>query len=121
MLKLDGLLRLLYTDSTKHDRSGGPVMINRDEYLNQLIAFRDKQLIKVVSGIRRCGKSTLFELYKDYLLDCDVDDSLTSALQPSSACIKRGLCLRKYRTNERHVWRCLFRRSSDADFLTYLQ
>ena len=40
-------------------------MINRDEYLNQLIAFKDKQLIKVVSGIRRCGKSTLFELYKD--------------------------------------------------------
>ena len=85
MLKLDGLLRLLYTDSTKHDRSGGPVMINRDEYLNQLIAFRDKQLIKVVSGIRRCGKSTLFELYKDYLLDCDVDDSQLISLNFESA------------------------------------
>lgn len=47
-------------------------MINREEYLDQLIAFKDKQLIKVVTGIRRCGKSTLFELYKDYLLDSGV-------------------------------------------------
>ena len=42
-------------------------MINRVEYLNQLIDFKDKQLIKVVTGIRRCGKSTLFELYKEHL------------------------------------------------------
>ncbi len=60
-------------------------MINRDEYLNQLIAFKDKQLIKVVSGIRRCGKSTLFELYRDYLLDCDVDDSQLISLNFESA------------------------------------
>ncbi len=43
-------------------------MIQRTEYLNQLIGFKDKQLIKVVTGIRRCGKSTLFQLYIDYLL-----------------------------------------------------
>jgi len=43
-------------------------MIQREEYLNKLIAFKDKQLIKVVTGIRRCGKSTLFELFKEYLL-----------------------------------------------------
>jgi len=42
-------------------------MIIRQEYLNSLINFRHKQLIKVVTGIRRCGKSTLFELYQDYL------------------------------------------------------
>ena len=60
-------------------------MINRDEYLNQLIAFKDKQLIKVVSGIRRCGKSTLFELYKDYLLECGVDDSQLITLNLESA------------------------------------
>ncbi|MDR2504724.1 MAG: ATP-binding protein [Oscillospiraceae bacterium] len=42
-------------------------MIERREYLDNLIRFRDKKLIKVVTGIRRCGKSTLFELYQDYL------------------------------------------------------
>ena len=42
-------------------------MISRQTYLDNLISFRDKQLIKVVTGIRRCGKSTLFELYQDYL------------------------------------------------------
>ena len=42
-------------------------MINRKEYLNELIRWKDQNLIKVVTGIRRCGKSTLFELYIDYL------------------------------------------------------
>lgn len=39
------------------------------EYLNKLIAFKDKQLIKVVTGIRRCGKSTLLEIYQKWLLE----------------------------------------------------
>lgn len=43
--------------------------IDRNEYLNFLINSKDKQIIKVVSGIRRCGKSTLFEIYKGYLLE----------------------------------------------------
>ncbi len=42
-------------------------MIQRTEYLNKLIAFKDSELIKVVMGIRRCGKSTLLKLYIDYL------------------------------------------------------
>ena len=42
-------------------------MIERTEYLNKLIAFKDKQLIKVVTGVRRCGKSTLFRLFQEYL------------------------------------------------------
>lgn len=33
------------------------MVIQRKEYLDKLIAFKDKQLIKVVTGIRRCGKS----------------------------------------------------------------
>ena len=44
-------------------------MIPRNNYLNFLIRSKDKQIIKVISGIRRCGKSTLFELYKEYLLN----------------------------------------------------
>jgi len=43
-------------------------VINRSEYLNFLIKNRDKQIIKVVSGIRRCGKSTLMEIFRDWLL-----------------------------------------------------
>lgn len=42
-------------------------MISRNTYLEQLIALRGQKLIKVVTGIRRCGKSTLFELFKDVL------------------------------------------------------
>ena len=34
-------------------------MICRDKYLNKLIRFQDKDIIKVVTGVRRCGKSTL--------------------------------------------------------------
>ena len=47
-------------------------MINRDEYLSLLISFKEKDLIKVVTGIRRCGKSTLFDLYIEYLLDNNI-------------------------------------------------
>lgn len=43
------------------------MVIQRREYLDKLIAFKDKQLIKIVTGIRRCGKSTLLELYQEYL------------------------------------------------------
>ncbi|MDR1559391.1 MAG: ATP-binding protein [Clostridiales bacterium] len=49
-------------------------MIQRQEYLDSLISFRDKQLIKVVTGIRRCGKSTLFELFQDYLRGDGISD-----------------------------------------------
>ena len=42
-------------------------MINREEYLDELIRWKDKDLIKVITGIRRCGKSTLFDLFIDYL------------------------------------------------------
>jgi len=49
-------------------------MIQRPEYLDSLISFRDKKLIKVVTGIRRCGKSTLFELFQDFLRSDGVAD-----------------------------------------------
>ena len=50
-------------------------MIKRTEYLDQLISFSDKQLIKVVMGIRRCGKSTLLELFRDELIKSGVLES----------------------------------------------
>ncbi|MBQ2743727.1 MAG: ATP-binding protein [Oscillospiraceae bacterium] len=50
-------------------------MIQRKEYLDNLIALKDKQVIKVITGVRRCGKSTLFELYIDHLKQTGIDNS----------------------------------------------
>ena len=50
------------------------VMIIRSTYLEQLKKWKDKKLIKVVTGIRRCGKSTLFQLYIDYLKESGVPE-----------------------------------------------
>ncbi len=44
-------------------------MIIRNQYLDRLIAFKDKKIIKVITGIRRCGKSTLLEMYSQYLIN----------------------------------------------------
>ena len=44
------------------------MMKSRDLYLNQLREFKDKPLIKVITGIRRCGKSSLLSLYKEDLI-----------------------------------------------------
>lgn len=49
--------------------------IKRDSYLNQLISYRFDGLVKVITGIRRCGKSYLLKkLYKDYLLNHQVKE-----------------------------------------------
>lgn len=49
-------------------------LIKRKEYLQQLINWRDKKVIKVITGVRRCGKSTLMDLYKSYLQQQGVAD-----------------------------------------------
>lgn len=49
-------------------------MVKRKEYLNKLIEWKDEQVIKVVTGIRRCGKSTLLMQYQDYLRENGVAD-----------------------------------------------
>lgn len=43
------------------------MMIPREKYINFLIEWKDKRVIKVITGIRRCGKSTLFTLFQSYL------------------------------------------------------
>ncbi|MCI8800110.1 MAG: ATP-binding protein [Lachnospiraceae bacterium] len=50
-------------------------LINRPEYLNQLIQNKDVNLVKIVSGIRRCGKSSLLDLFHQYLSDSGIEDS----------------------------------------------
>lgn len=44
----------------------------RNIYLNQLIAFKDKEPVKVITGIRRCGKSSLLKLMQEYLLNSGI-------------------------------------------------
>lgn len=50
-------------------------LINRPEYLNQLIQHKDVDLVKIVTGIRRCGKSSLLDLFHQYLSDSGVADA----------------------------------------------
>ena len=50
-------------------------MIKRKEYLEQLKRWKDEKVIKVVTGIRRCGKSTLLKQYRDWLMENGVSES----------------------------------------------
>lgn len=49
-------------------------LINRPEYLNQLIENKDVDLVKIITGIRRCGKSSLLDLFHQYLLHTGVPE-----------------------------------------------
>ncbi|OQB14933.1 MAG: hypothetical protein BWY15_00747 [Firmicutes bacterium ADurb.Bin193] len=60
------LLKKVGEDMTKQK------LVKRHDYLEWLKSWREKQLIKVVEGVRRCGKSTLFKLYIDWLLETGV-------------------------------------------------
>lgn len=47
-------------------------MILRKEYLLQLLSWKDEPIIKVITGIRRCGKSTLLKQYQNHLLQNEI-------------------------------------------------
>lgn len=49
--------------------------IQRNDYLNKLTALRDKQIIKVITGVRRCGKSTMLEIMQDELRTTGVEEA----------------------------------------------
>jgi predicted AAA+ superfamily ATPase len=48
---------------------------NRKEYISKLWSYKDKDLIKVISGLRRSGKSTLLELFRKQLLDLNIESN----------------------------------------------
>ena len=55
-------------------KKGNDMLIKRDVYLNKLIERQNNGMVKVITGIRRCGKSfLLFKLYKEYLRNSGVD------------------------------------------------
>lgn len=47
--------------------------IYREQYISKLITLKDKRIIKVLTGIRRSGKSTILQEFKEYLLKNGVD------------------------------------------------
>lgn len=49
-------------------------MKKRDLYLNELLKFKNKNIIKVITGIRRCGKSSLLKLFRNHLIDIGVEE-----------------------------------------------
>ena len=49
-------------------------MIVRKNYLDKLISWKDHDIIKVITGIRRCGKSTLLKQFQNYLTDNGVTE-----------------------------------------------
>lgn len=65
-------------------------LINRDSYLNRLIDKKENRLIKVITGIRRCGKSyLLFYLFRDYLKESGIKEEqiITIALDDDT-CVR---------------------------------
>lgn len=55
-------------------------LIARSAYLNQLIAFQDKDFVKIVTGVRRCGKSSLLKLMQNHLLNSGVEQDQIIAI-----------------------------------------
>jgi hypothetical protein len=51
------------------------IMVERKHYMDKLKKLRDKKIIKVLTGIRRCGKSTLLMMFRDYLKESGVEDN----------------------------------------------
>ena len=49
------------------------MIIQRKQYLDKLISLKDKKIIKIITGVRRCGKSTLMEMFINYLIENGVD------------------------------------------------
>ena len=52
-------------------------LVYRQEYIDKLKSYRDKDIIKVVTGLRRSGKSTLFELYINDLIELGISQEQT--------------------------------------------
>ena len=69
------------------------MIIERKEYLEKLIAWKDKQLIKIVTGVRRCGKSMLLEIYRNYLKEHGIEEEMCIRDRPSGTAVT--ICIPK--------------------------
>ena len=56
-------------------------LTQRKEYIDKLLSYKDKDIIKVITGLRRSGKSTLLELFRTLLLSESVMPEQNTVLQ----------------------------------------
>lgn len=93
-------------------------MIERKQYLDKLTSFKDKKLIKVVTGIRRCGKSTLFHLYQQYLRQKGID---ASQIQNINLEDLDNLHLRNFEVLYKHIMQNAVKNKKNYIFLDEIQ
>lgn len=93
-------------------------MIERKQYLDKLVSFKDKKLIKVVTGIRRCGKSTLFRLYQQYLQQNGID---ASQIQNINLEDLDNLHLRNFEVLYKHIMQNAVKNKKNYIFLDEIQ
>ena len=80
-------------------------MVQRKEYLDQLIAWKDEQVIKVVTGIRRCGKSTLLLQFQQWLKENGVTDEQIVSVNFEELEYEELLDYKKlYSVSQRTIW-----------------
>ena len=74
------------------------ILVERKEYLERLIKWEDEQVIKVVTGIRRCGKSTLLLQYQAWLQANGISDDqiVSSMFLPVSVIFMIGISFRPF-------------------------
>jgi predicted AAA+ superfamily ATPase len=75
-------------------------MVKRLQYIQKLLKFKDKRLIKVITGIRRCGKSTLLEMYQEYLRARGVEENRIISINFEDMALEE---LRDYKKLYAHV------------------
>ncbi|MDE6063046.1 MAG: ATP-binding protein [Lachnospiraceae bacterium] len=93
-------------------------LIERTEYLEWLKRWREQQIIKVVSGVRRCGKSTLFEIYKNWLISDGVEKNQIISINFEDIEFEN---LTNYRTLYNHIKAMLIPDKMNYIFLDEIQ
>lgn len=86
-------------------------MINSPDYIREITPFIDKPLVKILSGVRRCGKSTIFEILHDELIrdgvpadsiitmrytEMDIPEDLSAKQMYDELIAAMGDCSRRY-------------------------
>ena len=93
-------------------------LIERTEYFEWLKKWREKHIIKVVSGVRRCGKSTLFEIYRNWLVSDGVEESQIISINFEDIEFEH---LTDYRLLYEHIKKLLIPKKMNYIFLDEIQ